>query len=329
VRRISVSKSALTTAFAGTAIIGLILLLLAAPTTVRATSSVSMPIANPPLVLSFPVSARILAGGPAAVLGFCLVILALSFAIFFLIGRRAALPIELVRRRQVQFAVDASHELRTPLTVVEGEASLALRGNRQPAEYRIALTKILVEGRRMKRLVDDLMWLARTDTDPVRPAAVAVDLSTIATAAVKRFESVAAAKNQRISAISNSNGPAEMVAPLEWMERLAGVLLDNACRYTPEGGEIRVSASTTRDGTTFTVEDSGPGIPENQWGHVFDRFHRGTTVAGGAGLGLAIGAQVVAETGGTWKIGKSELGGAFLQVRWRRASRAKTSRLSL
>jgi signal transduction histidine kinase len=312
--RVSVGRSALTSALAGTAIVAVVLLLaLLASASGQGTSSVSLHVGKPTVAVKIPASE--LTVDP--------LILLISFTAFFLIGRRAARPIEEARRRQLQLAVDASHELRTPLTVVEGEASLALRGQRSPAEYRLALEKILTESRRMRQQVDDLMWLARAETDPVRPGFVEVDLARVADQALKRFESVAAAKRQRISGSTTESSRPVVLAPLEWMERLAGVLLDNACRYTPEGGEIRVTSRAAEDGSSLTVEDSGPGIPQAEWNRVFDRFHRASQAAGGSGLGLAIGARVVAETGGTWKVDRSDLGGALLQVRWRRDARAR------
>jgi len=328
--RISVDRSALTTAVAGSAIVGLVLfLVIAAVSTAGTTSSVSLRVGKPPFEWQVPAANRILSGGPLTLAAVFLVFLLLSFVVFLMIGRRAARPIEEARRRQLEFAIDASHELRTPLTVVEGEASLALRGIRDADEYRLALEKILGEGRRMRQMVDDLMWLARAEADPIQPTFVEVDLAGIAAAAALRFEAVAAAKHQRISSARNGNSGPMLVSPVEWMERLAGVLLDNACRYTPEGGEIRVSASETDNAILFTVEDSGPGIPEKEWDKVFDRFHRLAPVAGGSGLGLAIGARVVAETGGVWNVGQSDLGGALLQVTWRRDRRARRTTAGL
>jgi signal transduction histidine kinase len=239
--------------------------------------------------------------------------------VFLLIGRRAAQPIEAARRQQLQFAVDASHELRTPLTVIEGEASLALGRPRRPAEYRAALEKVAAESRRMRRLVDDLMWLARRDTEPDRPGLDDVDLGELAGSAVARFAGVAAGRALRLSATTGGDPPPVVRAPLEWMERLSGVLLDNACRYTPAGGEIRVDARTAGDRAVLVVEDSGPGIAEAELDRLFDRFHRAASAPGGSGLGLAIAAKVVAETGGAWKVGRSELGGARMEVGWRRA----------
>jgi signal transduction histidine kinase len=312
--RVSVGRSALTSALAGTAIVAVVLLLaLLISASGQRTSSVSLHVGKPTVEVKVPASE--LTVDP--------LILLVSFMVFFLIGRRAARPIEEARRRQLQLAVDASHELRTPLTVVEGEASLALRGQRSPAEYRLALEKILTESKRMGQQVDDLMWLARAETDPVRPGFVDVDLARVAEQALKRFESVAAAKGQRISGSTTESSRPVVLAPLEWIERLAGVLLDNACRYTPEGGEIRLTSRAAEDGSSLTVEDSGPGIPQAEWNRVFDRFHRASQAGGGSGLGLAIGARVVAETGGTWKVDRSDLGGALLQVRWRRDARSR------
>jgi two-component system, OmpR family, sensor histidine kinase CiaH len=320
--RVSVARSTLTSALLGTAIVALVLLVvLLSSASVSSTSSVTLHTGRQPIEWHIPAGELIVSP----------LILLISFPVFVLIGRRAARPIEQARRQQLRFAVDASHELRTPLTVVEGEASLALRGRRRAAEYRLALEKILAESRRMRQQVDDLMWLARAETNPVRPEFVEVDLARVADLAVERFDSVAAARGLRVSASTAGAGQRPVVvAPVEWMERLAAVLLDNACRYTPEGGEIRVTTGAAEDRISLTVEDSGPGIPEAEWDRIFDRFHRVTQTVGGSGLGLAIGARVVAETGGTWRVDRSELGGALLEVRWRhRDARARRRRLTL
>jgi signal transduction histidine kinase len=96
------------------------------------------------------------------------------------------------------------------------------------------------------------------------------------------------------------------------------VLLDNACKYAPEGGTVavRVEAEPTR--VAVTVEDSGPGIPADQRPRIFDRFRRGTDAGGGAGLGLAIADAIVKATNGRWRIGDAPLGGARLSVSWPR-----------
>lgn len=245
-------------------------------------------------------------------------ILLLTFGTFFLIGRRAARPIDVARRRQLQFTADASHELRTPLTVIEGEASLALGRPRDAAGYRKSLERVADESRRMRRLVDDLIWLARSETGPDRPAATVLDLGEVTLAAWDRFQTVAAGKRQRILMAETTGRVPLLLAPSAWLERLLGVLLENACRYTPAGGLIRVGARVDGDRVLLSVEDSGPGILPAEADHIFERFHRATPEPGGSGLGLAIAARVVQETGGRWRVARSELGGALMEVSWHR-----------
>ncbi len=110
-----------------------------------------------------------------------------------------------------------------------------------------------------------------------------------------------------------------VTAPPEWLDRLIGVLLDNACKYSPEGGRISVRVAAEGRRVRLTVEDSGPGIPAEERSHVFDRFHRATEMSGGAGLGLAIGDAIVHATGGRWQIGATPEGGASVSVSWARS----------
>jgi signal transduction histidine kinase len=101
------------------------------------------------------------------------------------------------------------------------------------------------------------------------------------------------------------------------------VLVDNACKYAPEGGSVAVAVAVEASRVSVTVDDSGPGIPEDERERVFDRFHRSVTTsseAGGAGLGLAIGDAIVRATGGRWTVGVSPAGGARFTVSWGRAS---------
>ena len=105
-------------------------------------------------------------------------------------------------------------------------------------------------------------------------------------------------------------------APAEWLDRLVSVLVDNACRYAGEGGDVRLSVSGAGNLAVLTVDDSGPGIPEDERERVLKRFHRASSTPGGAGLGLAIADAVVSATGGSWQIGTAPLGGARVQVTW-------------
>ena len=103
------------------------------------------------------------------------------------------------------------------------------------------------------------------------------------------------------------------------IDRLAGVLIDNACKFAGEAGRVEVSVRSSGGRVELRVDDSGPGIPAEQRDAVFDRFHRATDSVAGTGLGLAIADSVVRSTQGSWEIGVSDLGGARMRVSWRRA----------
>jgi signal transduction histidine kinase len=242
------------------------------------------------------------------------------------VGRRVAAPLERARLRQLEFTADASHELRTPLSVIEAEATLALSRPREADSYRASFVRVEVESKRLRRLVDDLLWLARFDAAPEPPDAELVDLGVLAGGAVERFRPVAERRAQRISGAVTGPAAPMITAPPDWLDRLLGVLLDNACRYSGEAGEVRVSVATDSNHVRLSVEDSGPGIPADQRAHVFDRFHRASSTPGGAGLGLAIGDAVVRATGGRWTVGDSPAGGASMTVIWPRATGERTAR---
>jgi signal transduction histidine kinase len=239
------------------------------------------------------------------------------------VGLRALAPVEQARRRQLEFTADASHELRTPLSVLRAEVDVALTGNRTAAEYRDSLTRVKSESERLRRLVDDLLWLARSDSRPPPPGNEPVDLGVLAVTCADRFRAVGPAIITEIG-----TRPALISAPPEWIDRLAGVLMDNACRYAGPHGKVRVSVRAHGTRLSLTVEDSGPGIPEADRPRLFDRFQRAEGNGPGAGLGLAIGDAIVSATGGRWRVADSSLGGALLEVSWRHPHRLVPQRLA-
>jgi two-component system, OmpR family, sensor histidine kinase CiaH len=245
------------------------------------------------------------------------------------IGRRVALPIEHARRRQLEFTADASHELRTPLSVIEAQTSLAMARPRESSWDANAFRRIDSELLRTRRLVDDMLWLARFDSTGGQPDAEPVDAGVLAAQAVDRFAAVAEARHQTIevhAAPDQAEEGAVVIASPEWLDRLLGVLLDNASKYSPEGGRIDVTVADEGRRVRLTVDDSGPGIPPPERSRVFDRFHRATDAAGGAGLGLAIADAIVRATGGRWTIGTSPAGGASISVTWPRVARRREPR---
>lgn len=234
------------------------------------------------------------------------------------IARRAALPFELARQRQMEFTADASHELRTPLAVIEAQTSLALAQDRAVDWYRSAFRRVGHESGRIRRLVEDLLWLARFDATRGQPHAEPVDLGALVRQAADRFGGVAEARRLTLT-VRAGEGQHVIIAPPEWLDRLLGVLLDNACKYSPEGGAVEALVGSDGAGVRLTIDDSGPGIPDHERTRIFDRFHRATAAGNGAGLGLAIADAVVQATGGRWQVGACPLGGARMSVVWPRA----------
>jgi len=241
-------------------------------------------------------------------------VLAAMFLASLVVGLRALAPVEQSRRRQLEFTADASHELRTPLAVIRAEADVALSTPRDAAGYRDALIRIQGETGRLRQLVEDMLWLARFDSRPPPPGDEPVDLSTLASACADRFRSVGP-----VLTADTPGVPVLISAPPEWIDRLAGVLVDNACRYAGPGGQVRIRVLAQGSRVSLVVEDSGPGIPVADRPRLFDRFHRVTEHGSGVGLGLAIGDSITRSTGGRWQIGDSDLGGALMSVTWRYA----------
>jgi len=235
------------------------------------------------------------------------------------VGRLAAVFNDLLGRleaafdQQRRFVADASHELRTPVAIIAGEAELALgREGRDAGELRAALAAIGQEAARLQQIVADLFLLARADAGE-RPRAVEelylADLVAEVTHAVRTL-----AARKQITLAERVDGELPFRGDEALLRRLLLNLLDNAIKYTPEGGEVTVTAE--RRGAEYVVEvsDTGPGIPPEQRERVFERFFRGARGGGGAGLGLAIARWVAEAHGGGVALARSGPGGSTFAV---------------
>ena len=175
------------------------------------------------------------------------------------------------------------------------------------------------EAKRMRRMLEDLLWLARFDASK-RPADVEpVDLAVMAGQAVDRFGPVARdpAPDDRGPRAARRRGRSP--APPGWLDRLLGVLLDNACKYAPDGGRVDVTVAIDGSRVALTVDDSGPGIPEGERTRIFDRFHRATDEAGGRAWASRSPTRSSGRPGGRWRVASSPSGGARMGVSWTRA----------
>ncbi len=211
--------------------------------------------------------------------------------------------------QQRRFMADASHELRSPVSIIRGEAEVALSRARTPEEYRGSLAIALDEARRLSQIVDDLFTLARADAGqyPLRPRDFY--LEELAVECVRAVRCMAAARG--ITLRYEPDGEMPIHGDEALVQRLMMNLLDNAIKYTPEGGKINVACQRAGSEYSLTVQDSGPGILAEAREKIFERFFRldpartqdrralGTAETAapattGAGLGLAI-ARWIAE----------------------------------
>jgi signal transduction histidine kinase len=259
-----------------------------------------------------------------------LLLLVLVFVGAVVVGRRVAAPIERARQRQLAFSADASHELRTPISVIEAQTSLSLVGPREAEADRRAFERIDRESRRIRGILEDLLWLARFDALRGAPDAEPVDVAVMASATADRFGVVAEGRGLAIS-VEAPPGDHVVAIPPDWLDRLLGVLVDNACKFAPDGSTVRIVVSGEAGRVNLAVEDAGPGIPAADRDRIFDRFHRATDGGTGSGLGLAIADGIVRATHGRWRVDASSLGGARMSVSWPRAlgeSRGSTGRPS-
>jgi signal transduction histidine kinase len=204
--------------------------------------------------------------------------------------------------RQRQFVADASHELRTPLTSVL--ANLELLAESLHGDEADAARSALRSSQRMRRLVADLLLLARTDVGRVVPRK-AVDLANVVVEATAELGPVSSHHE-----ISLDVQPVVVEASRDELHRLVINLIENAVRHTPPGTEIRVNTSATATGQArLVVEDDGPGVPDALAGTLFERFVRGAGDRGGSfGLGLAIVRAVAESHGGLVEVTQTHPG---------------------
>jgi signal transduction histidine kinase len=193
--------------------------------------------------------------------------------------------------RQREFVADASHELRTPLTSVLANLEL-LEEELPPGEAREAASSALRSSRRMRRLVADLLLLARADAGRRAAPHVPLDLAEVLTEAAGELEPVA---GEHPITVSASPG-ARVDGARDELHRLALNLLENALRHTDPGTAVEATVERRNGEVILAVEDDGPGIPPELQEKVFERFFRGAgDRSGSSGLGLAI-VRAVAES---------------------------------
>ncbi len=217
-----------------------------------------------------------------------------------------------------QFSGDASHELRTPLTVLKGQSELVLSKPRSKAEYQEVLASNLEEINYMSRVLEDLLVLSKGDEGEVALEKEPVELGSIVEEVSRQGEIFADEKEVKI--ILAYLEPVTILGDAHRLKQMVWILLHNAVKFTPSGGEIKITLQDLDDTVYFTIRDTGIGIPEQDLPKIFDRFYRvdkaRSRMDGGSGLGLSICKHIVDRHHGTVDV-ESKLGeGTKFKIRF-------------
>lgn len=203
-----------------------------------------------------------------------------------------------------QFTSDASHELRTPLTVLKGETELALRRPRSADDYRLVLESSLEEIDRMSRIVDELLFLSRADLGEIKMESRPVRLDQLFDDLKRQAEVLG--HEQRVQIVTGLIEPATIAGDDMRLRELLLNLLDNAVKYSPQGGRVEMSLVTQDGMARLAISDQGIGMSREEQTHIFDRFYRTDGARAhtkkGTGLGLAICRWIVEAHHGTIEV---------------------------
>jgi heavy metal sensor kinase len=215
-----------------------------------------------------------------------------------------------------RFSADASHELRTPLTVLQGELeAVAQKGKSLPTEVRDTIGSALEEIQRLSKIVEGLLAISRLEAGEAR-SPEPLDFAELAHSTADQMRLLAEEKH--ISLIADGTDPVEVEADPSRLKQVVVNLLDNAIKYTPEGGKVTITVAQRDGHAVLEVADTGLGISANDLPHVFDRFYRADKARsrqmGGTGLGLSIVRSICMAHGGRVTVSSSEGRGSLFRV---------------
>lgn len=243
------------------------------------------------------------------------------------LARRALVPIRNSWEKQQQFVADASHELRTPVAVIHARTELLFRHPAHSIEQESSnIAVILNESKQMGKLLDDLLTLARSDSNQQQIQSSTIAIDALLRNLSEQFQLLASTKDVEI--ITELQEPLSLWGDEARIRQLLIILLDNALKYTSSAGRITLTSRYQAHSVYISVSDEGCGIPEEELPHVFERFYRGDKVRsrteGGTGLGLSIAQWIVDEHGGVIHIDSKVNVGTRVEVLFpRKNSNAK------
>ncbi|MFN3395188.1 MAG: sensor histidine kinase [Thermodesulfovibrionales bacterium] len=198
---------------------------------------------------------------------------------------------------QKRFTQDVSHEIRSPLTSLRGNIEVSLRKRRSPEEYEDVLRSNLFDVIRLIRITDDLLFLARSDNNIIEIRKNWFDINHLLKAIIERVD------HEGVRIIENYKEGLEYYGDINLLEQAFSNIIQNAIKYTPEGGTVTISTEDNDHSVQIRISDSGIGIPEKDIPHIFERFYRvdkeRSRKLGGTGLGLSIAKWIIDSHSGT------------------------------
>ena len=242
----------------------------------------------------------------------------------WLLARKSVAPVELTMEQMRRFMADAAHELRTPVAVIRSRVDVALERSRDAAAYETTLTELRAEVERLATLVNDLFTLARADSDGRVFTPARVQLDEIVLEAVTTAGWIASRRDITLNVAEAEEAVIEGDAAL--LRQLVMILLDNAIKFSHEGGSVEISVRAESGAAMIVIQDAGVGIASAEIPRVFDRFYRAESARGataGAGLGLAIAKWIADVHGVEISIAPAPVRGTRVTVRFPAATMAK------
>jgi signal transduction histidine kinase len=218
-------------------------------------------------------------------------------------------------RLKAEFVGTASHDLKTPISIITGYAELIHEelGGPLHARHRELLRSLSEQTHTLQRRVDQLLEISRMEAGRVRLGLEEINIRHFASEVQRAFHRPARTRDIQLDMSIHDNVPPFLIADPDVLRTdIIGNLIDNALKFTPPGGMIRLSIRPDGDRLSIEVADTGCGIPQDQLDHIFEKYYQGRGTSGGAGLGLAIArAGVEAHGGSIHVISRAERGTRF------------------
>lgn len=239
------------------------------------------------------------------------------FVLSLFLSKWALTPVEKAWEQQSQFVADASHELKTPLTVILANLKiLASHKTETIQSQKKWLDNTQEEANRMKQLVEDLLFLAKSDAQTTQPVTSEFDFSNLVWERVLLFESLAFEQNLTLN--SDIAPDIHMTGNESQIKQLLTILIDNGCKYAGKGGAVDLTLKKEQDKILLSVHNTGDPISPEDISHLFERFYRAdksrARKAGGYGLGLSIAKSIVESHHGKISVTSTETQGTTFTV---------------